>query len=95
MTQRLPATPVGGLAADLSRWRSGLRASWGPMSPAVRWAIQYGDGTSQNVTLIRSADLSDVAEHAYAATVPAAVRLDFVRAGARASLVSPPWRTLR
>lgn len=25
VTQRLPATPVGGLAADLSRWRSVVR----------------------------------------------------------------------
>jgi enamine deaminase RidA (YjgF/YER057c/UK114 family) len=40
--------------------------------------LQYGEGMSQTVTLIRSADLSDVAQYAYAATAPAEARLVFL-----------------
>ena len=48
-----------------------------PDSSAIRSAITYGDGMPQTVSLIRSADLSDVAQYAYAATAPAGARLIF------------------
>lgn len=43
----------------------------------ARKPIQYGDGMSPTVSLIRSADLSDVAQFACAATAPAEARLIF------------------
>ncbi|MEC5184875.1 enamine deaminase RidA (YjgF/YER057c/UK114 family) [Cryobacterium sp. MP_3.1] len=40
--------------------------------------LRYVEGMSHTVSLIRSADLSDVAEYAYAATAPAEARLIFL-----------------
>jgi len=41
-------------------------------------ALPYSEGMSQNVVLIRSAELSNVAQYAYAATAPAEARLIFL-----------------
>jgi enamine deaminase RidA (YjgF/YER057c/UK114 family) len=44
---------------------------------ATRRVLKYVWGMSHTVSLIRSADLSDVAQYAYAATAPAEARLIF------------------
>ena len=50
----------------------------GARAPAACRVFQYSEGMSQTVGLIRSAELSDVAQYAYAATAPAEARLIFL-----------------
>ena len=51
------------------------RSGCGVREPVASPTLQYSEGMSHNVVLIRSAELSDVAQYAYAATAPAEARL--------------------